>query len=404
MEKEQKLALYRELVTCGGDLAVWEYDKELKVVSSNSSDAYLFDKIFEYSGLGDVIKDYRKTGQAPLMLSLQIGLIWYAVFENDYEKAEHFHLLGPVFSADISAAGIEDAINQTYTADYSLAYKHELVTILTNLPVISPTILTRYALMLHYILNGEKLGPSDIVTRTGTGFQLTADTQSPPDRRRLAMAEDMLIRMVREGDLNYKSALDRAASVSTGLAYRLKDPLRDAKNAALVFTSLCTRAAVEGGLPPELAHSLSNSYLQSIENCRTVSDVASMNTIMYDDFVRRVHRSRRRAGLSRAIRECCEYIEFHVEEKIGIATLASHLGYTEYYLSRRFKQEMDCSINGYIKKCKIARAQILLKTTDDSIQAIADRLSFCSRSFFADTFRHISGLTPAVYRDRGSQL
>jgi AraC-like DNA-binding protein len=407
MELEQKLTLFRDLVTCGGDLFFWTYDDRLHLQVSNSPDnphAELLDKIFEHSGFQDEIRENSQAGHLPLMLSLTIGLVWYVITEKNDDVVSRYHVIGPVYLSEISFAVIESMINQSYSPEYDLPFKRELIHFMANLPVVSPAIISRFALMLHYIVHGEKLGPSDIVSKTGSAFQMMPDGNSMLDRRRMSQTEETLIRMVREGDLNYKSALDRAASVASGLNYHLKDPLRQAKNSSLIFTALCSRAAVDGGLPGDLAYALSSSYLQSIEICRTVSDVIAVTNTMYEDFIRRVHRNRQRSGLSRPVRDCCEYIDFNVEEKIGITDLARHLGYSEYYLSRLFKKEIGSSINDVIKRTKIIRAQSLLVTTEDSIQDIADRLNFCSRSFFADTFKKVTGETPADFRTRNRRV
>jgi len=407
MDLEQKLALFRDLVTCSDDLFFWTYDDQLRLLTSSSPDnphAELLDKIFEHSGFQDEIRENSQTGHLPLMLSLTIGLVWYVITEKTNDIVIRYHVIGPAYLTEISYAVIESMINQSYPPEYDLPFKRELIRFMANLPVVSPAIISRFALMLHYIVHDEKLGPSDIVSKTGSAFQITPDGNSMLDQRRVSQTEETLIRMVRDGDLNYKSALDRAASVGSGLTYHLKDPLRHAKNSSLIFTALCSRAAIDGGLPGDLAYALSSSYLQSIETCRTVADVIAFNNTMYDDFVRRVHRSRQRSGLSRPVRDCCEYIEYHVEDKIGIADLARHLGYSEYYLSRLFKKEMGHSINDAIKRTKITRAQSLLVTSGDSIQDIADRLNFCSRSFFADTFKKVTGETPADYRSRNRRV
>ena len=47
-----------------------------------------------------------------------------------------------------------------------------------------------------------------------------------------------------------------------------KDPLRNLKNLGLVLVTLASRAAIRGGLSPEISFSLSDSYIQQIEDCR----------------------------------------------------------------------------------------------------------------------------------------
>lgn len=92
------------------------------------------------------------------------------------------------------------------------------------------------------------------------------------------------------------------------------------------------------------------------------------------------------------------YIELNVEEDFSISDLAARAGYTKYYLSRKFEEETGVSLNSYINIARVERAKLLLTITDDGIQEIADRLHFCSRSYFSEAFRKITGTSPAKYR------
>lgn len=207
-----------------------------------------------------------------------------------------------------------------------------------------------------------------------------------------------LLRAVREGDINYKRIMNQANNVSSGIPVISKDSLRQAKTSVIVFTSLCARAAIEGGLSPDQAYSLGDSYIQQAEDGTDIGELAAVSNAMYDDFIRRVHRCRTNPNVSRQIQECCNYIEMHVEDDLEIETLARRVGYAEYYLTKKFKEEMHVSLNNYIKFVRVERAKLLLTTTDLSVQEIADRLGFCSRSYMGKTFREVAGCSPMDYR------
>ena len=81
------------------------------------------------------------------------------------------------------------------------------------------------------------------------------------------------------------------------------------------------------------------------------------------------------------------------DEKLSIADVARRAGCADYYLSRKFKAETGISLNDYIKRTKP-----LLLSTDLNVQEICERLHFGSRSFFAETFREVTGTTPAAFR------
>ena len=120
---------------------------------------------------------------------------------------------------------------------------------------------------------------------------------------------------------------------------------------------------------------------------------------MQADFIGRVHRCRT-SHLSRPVQACCEYIGLHLEDKLTLEHLAQQVGYTEYYLSKKFKREVGLTPNEYIRKARLERAALLLRTTQEDVQEISERLQFCSQSYFADHFRRLFSVSPTEYRQQ----
>ena len=203
--------------------------------------------------------------------------------------------------------------------------------------------------------------------------------------------------MVREGDLNYQSHMNKMSI--TGHLGKLSngDPLRQMKNAVLVCITLFSRAAIEGGLTPEVSYTLTDHYFQSVEACTAITDLVEIAHTMQDDFIQRVHRCRT-SSLSQPVRACCEYISLHLEDRLSLSMLARQTGYTENYLSKKFKRETSLTPNEYIRRQRLEQAAFLLRTTQDDVQNISERLQFCSQSYFADHFRRYFGVTPTEYR------
>ena len=52
---------------------------------------------------------------------------------------------------------------------------------------------------------------------------------------------------------------------------------------------------------------------------------------------------------------------------------------------------------------KIERAKVLLSSTALSVQEIADKLGFSSRSYFIRSFRGVTGQTPSAWRAQADQ-
>ena len=72
--------------------------------------------------------------------------------------------------------------------------------------------------------------------------------------------------------------------------------------------------------------------------------------------------------------------------------------HTSYHLSRKFKQEMKCSIIDYIQLSKLERAKYLLANSQTTVDEISDSLGFGTRSYFTSVFKKHTGQTPSDYR------
>ena len=206
--------------------------------------------------------------------------------------------------------------------------------------------------------------------------------------------------MLREGNPDYLNALARSNNLSDGPRFDIGDSLRKAKSTSIVLLTLCSRAAIEGGVNPSVAYTLNDSYMQMIEECETVTEISNTCAALLKDYVGRVRQSKEKKELSGQIRIICDYIAVHIREKLSIAELADQAGYTEYYFSHKFREETGVSVADYIRRKKIREAELLLAGTRMSIQEISDELSFGSRSYFSTSFQKETGLSPSEYRER----
>lgn len=396
---KQNVDLFREMINCNAEIYMWCCDANGHVLESNCPNEAIFSTVFQAFGCGKTLYDHGHSHDEPLAIGTPLGLSWFAAFRKEDGEIRQVYLMGPVFTTEVSFRGIEQALEHCPELNISIAWKIELIRVLEKVPVVSSIILNQYVMMLNYCVTGKKVTVADIRQQVEKPL-LPDGRQIGKDRHKTWIAEQALLQTVREGDLNYRDALKNSSNLSDGVPVHVNDSLRKAKDSCIVFTSLCTRAAIEGGLSPEQAYSLGDVYIQSVEECRSVEEVGGINYTMLDDFVHRVHKCRVNPNVSKQIRQCCDYIETHTEEKLTISMLAAKVGYTEYYLSRKFKAEMNVALNDYIKIARIERAKFLLETTEDSIQDLATRLNFCSRSHFGETFRKVVGCSPVEYRER----
>ena len=160
---------------------------------------------------------------------------------------------------------------------------------------------------------------------------------------------------------------------------------------------------MDGGLSPEIAYPLGDSYIEAAVQSRDLGELNTLSLSMYHDFIYRVHALNVNPNYSAAIQKCCDFIELSVGRDVRIADLAALTGYTEYYLSEKFKKETGTPIFLYIRCAKIERAKLLLESTSLSVREIAEALAFNTPNYFSKRFREIAGCTPVQYRKEHSR-
>ncbi len=124
---------------------------------------------------------------------------------------------------------------------------------------------------------------------------------------------------------------------------------------------------------------------------------------MYEDFIRRVHSQKTDPRLSQQIQSCKAYIETHPDGDLSLENLAKQVNYSQYHLSRKFKEETGINIRDYIKAIRVERAKLLLSSTEMSIREISELLRFSASSHFARVFQEATGQLPQQYRKENYQ-
>lgn len=398
MEVLEKVGLFSELIKCEGNISTWCYSANGTLLFSNCSEQSFLANAFELFDCKKILLKYCEGHKKPFTIGTSFGMQWIAVFEKLDDTLKHIWLIGPIFYQDLNLNSIEQGLKYYDKPEINNEWKIKFFEVIKTIPVLPSLIVARYALMLHYCANNEYLKTSDLNNNI-SNINMENVTPINKNRHKVWMAEQGLLEAVRLGDTNYQQALSESMSISSGVPIHAEDALRQSKTSIVVFVSLVCRAAIEGGLSPEEAYSLNDNYIQTVESSKTLNDLYAIPRLMYQDFINRVHRCRQSNKISAQIQQCVDYISKNLDKKICAKDLASIVGYTEYYLTNKFKKEMGKSVNEYIKERKIERAQTLLRSTDLSIQEISDSLGFNTRNYFSNVFLKQTGKTPVEYRE-----
>lgn len=93
-----------------------------------------------------------------------------------------------------------------------------------------------------------------------------------------------------------------------------------------------------------------------------------------------------------------EWLKQVSAQDVDIAEMANEAALPVRTFTRRFKQALGVTPNQYLQDLRIENGRDMLKSTDLSVQDIADSVGYKDTAYFARVFKSKVGLTPTEYR------
>lgn len=93
------------------------------------------------------------------------------------------------------------------------------------------------------------------------------------------------------------------------------------------------------------------------------------------------------------------YLENHYQENISLKMLEDEFYFNASYISRIFKIKTGENYSDYLLKLRIARAKVLLESSNYSIRQISEMVGFSSSKYFSKVFKDMEGRQPVSYRN-----
>lgn len=98
------------------------------------------------------------------------------------------------------------------------------------------------------------------------------------------------------------------------------------------------------------------------------------------------------------LQQALDYMNTHLQENIKIGTLAAHIGIDRSYLSNIFKSTLEISPQEYLLTLRMDRAADLLRTTEEKIHVIANKVGYSDPLTFTKMFKRTKGMSPSEWR------
>lgn len=150
----------------------------------------------------------------------------------------------------------------------------------------------------------------------------------------------------------------------------------------------------------EIFSNMRDAAVKTVFSCR---ETLGVTTLIYHALMRIRDDQWPRQPADARIRDLIGAIEADPSGACTNARLAGMLHLSENAFIRLFRENIGVSPQQYVIRRRIAKACILLRHTDRSIEQVAEETGFCDRNHFSRVFAKAFGLGPAGYRKLAAQ-
>lgn len=115
------------------------------------------------------------------------------------------------------------------------------------------------------------------------------------------------------------------------------------------------------------------------------------------DFIHASYIPAPRQGYSDIVQGMLDFVSASYSEKITLGIIAQHLHYSENFILRKFKEEMQMNFSEYLARYRISKAIEMIRTTDRKLPEIAEICGFSEYKYFRNVFARYVGCTPKEF-------
>ncbi|ETT32929.1 AraC family transcriptional regulator [Paenibacillus sp. FSL R7-269] len=308
-------------------------------------------------------------------------------------------IVGPSLPFTLFDHKINGLINDTNL----FANREQVFHYYQSLPVITYGKLVNIAVLIYQMFSGKFIAADQIQDQ----LELQVEETKMPGAIRFApndelaphhnpLYEKKLLTIIREGQTEALKRFSQLGKENTGILSK-SSHIRSKKNLGIIGIALAARAAIEGGLHSEISFSVSDLYIQRLEELRTEKEIDQLCLVAFFELTEKVAQVKE-ARYSKTVTTCKNYIYDQRFSRITHESIAGHAGISPNYLSVIFKKETGVPVNEYIQQIKIEEAKNMILFSNTPLSEIGSLLSFSDQSYFTKVFKKHTGLTPKQYQ------
>lgn len=323
------------------------------------------------------------------------------------DSSENRHLVfGPVTTVPYSDSDLQHLYKDYMVSNDS---RSDFNSFLRQIPCLSLSSLLKKCIFLNYCLHeeilsleeltsvGQAVSENNVTSDASLLLEETYQKKENEQHNQTYILEEQLLRLVRTGNCEgFKRFAYSESNFHIGVTG--STALRQLKNNIIITTTLCTRAAIEGGLDYDTAYQLSDYFIQSSERLTSADRLTDLLGKVSYTFAEKVAQSKTPVSTDERMQKAIRYIQQNVNQHLTVGDVADYAGFSKSYFSAYFRKTLGFSVSAFILRCKLEEGRELLQYTDKSISTISEFLCFSSQSHFHTAFKKQFGITPSEYR------
>lgn len=284
----------------------------------------------------------------------------------------------------------------------------DLYSSLANIPALNIYQLARLCRLIKQLCSGRTT--SGICIQNAYGSEQPEETYEPEP----TTVEPVTISQQKHISVHFERSVSEAIKAGdealllqalerpkTGYIGRMSvNDLRQRKYSFICTMFYASRAAIQGGLPPEISFQMSDNYCQRMDAMELSAEIEALSRTACIDYCKKVAKAKGHRMYSVSTRISCEYIMEHLYDNFGINDLVAAAHLNRRSLSIYFNRDTQMSIPEYINDRRLDEAKYLLANSHMPLSQISQLLQFSSQSYFGKKYRDRYSITPQQYRDQ----
>lgn len=209
--------------------------------------------------------------------------------------------------------------------------------------------------------------------------------------------ETRFLNLIKEGRFEEIEKEFESTNIDIVVGKMSNDAIRQLRYMAVSGVTLFSRVAIAGGMYQKESLNLSDQFIQTIDQYQNPDDIVKAVFDIMIKYARAVHDSKLNSATTPIVFRAANFVHNNLDQKITSAMVAKQVNCSEQYLGKLFNKELGCSISQFILKEKIDRSIALINEGKLTMNEISYQLCFCSQSHFIQSFKKVTGTTPAKY-------